>query len=215
MCSVTMALAGLTTGLQMAGQYRESRAQAAALNAQADAAYQNAKIQNRKSEQLAERYAQEQRELDNKRRLVAGQQAAAAGASGIAGGVGSALDVYTATNEAWKQDSLNLLSNQRSDTHDSYIQEVNYTNQGNSYRSQAKAAKQAGNWAMVGTLLSGAASMYGMKTGGASSSGTGAVYSGTNTGASFITGQPAISALNAGRSGFYMDPLMKKSMYGV
>lgn len=169
MCSLTLALTGLTTGLQVAGQYQQSRAKAAAYEAQAQAAYDNAKIQNKKGEIMAEQYAQEQRELDNRRRLIVGQQNAQAGASGIAGGVGSALDVYTSGMDAWGQDSINLLNNQRNDEWGNYVGEVNYRNQGNAAKANAKAAKQAGNMAMFGTLLSGAASMYGMKGSGGSS----------------------------------------------
>lgn len=153
----------------MAGQYQQSRAQAAAYNAQAEVAEQNARIQNRKGEQIAEQYAQQQRQLDAKRRLAVGQQVAAAGASGIASGIGSSLDILTATQNAWEEDSVNLLSNQRNATHDNYVGEVNYRNQANSARAQADAAKQAGNMAMFGTLLSGAASMYGMKSAGGGS----------------------------------------------
>lgn len=166
MCSLTLALTGLTTGLQMAGQYQQSRAQAAAYNAQAEVAEQNAKIQNRKGEQIAEQYAQQQRHLDAKRRLAIGQQVAAAGSSGIAAGIGSSLDIIGATNNAWEEDSVNLLSNQRNATHDNYVTEVNYRNQASSARAQADAAKSAGNMAMFGTLLGGAASMYGMQSAG-------------------------------------------------
>lgn len=180
MCSLTLALAGLTTGMQMAGQYQQSRAQAAAYEAQAeaaqrqaDAAYQNAKIQNRKSEQVAEQYAEEQRRLDNQRRLVVGQQRAQAGASGIAGGIGSSLDIYNASMEAYKDDSLNLLNNQRNAMFDNYVGEVNLRNQGNeytaqsaNYKAQASAAKDAGNMAMFTTLLGSASSMIGMGGGG-------------------------------------------------
>lgn len=233
MCSVTLALAGLTTGLSMAGQYQQSRAEAASLEAQAQSAkyqaesqrqlaeytekqaeyqrkvqqqqaeaeYQNARIQNRKSEQMAEQYADQQRKLDERRRLIVGQQAAAAGASGIMGGLGSSLDIYNASLDAYGQDSLSLLTNQRNSMYDNYLQEVNYRNAGNAniaqgenaynqgmyqageqryqasaydaqaynLRQQAKAAKSAGNLAMVGTLLSGAASMYGMKGAGGGS----------------------------------------------
>ena len=171
MCSISMALMGLTTGLQVAGQYQQSRAQAAAYTAQAEAAEQNARIQNRKSEQIAENAAAEQRKLDNRMRLIAGQQAAQAGASGIVGGVGSSLDIYNASIDAWKEDSVNLLNNQRNTIYDNYTQEVNFRNQGNSYRAQASAAKQAGNMAIAGTLLGAASSMIGM---GGSGSGTSA-----------------------------------------
>lgn len=162
MCSLTLALTGLTTGLQMAGQYQQSRAQAAAYNAQAEVAEQNARIQNRKGEQIAEQYAQQQRQMDAKRRLAIGQQVAAAGSSGIAAGIGSSLDILTATQNAWEEDSLNLLTNQRNATYDNYVTEVNQRNQAAAARAQADAAKSAGNMAMFGTLLGGAASMYGM-----------------------------------------------------
>lgn len=172
MCSVAIALTAMTTGLQMAGQYQSSRAEAAAANAQADAAYQNAKIQNRKGEQIAEQYAQQQREADAKRKLVLGQQRAEASASGLSGGVGSSLDMYMATMNAWNEDSQNLLTNQRYAMFDNNTATKNYIAQGDAYRAQAKAAKQAGNIAMAGTLLSGAASLYGMKGAGGSSGST-------------------------------------------
>lgn len=184
MCSLALALTGLTTGLSVAGQYQQSRAQAAAYEAQAqaaqqqaEAAYQNARIQNKKGEIMAEQYAEKQRDLDNRRKLIAGQQATQAGASGISGSVGSPLDVYTASMEGWGQDSLNLLNDQRNDQYSNYINEVNLRNQGNAYtaqssnlKAQASAAKSAGNMAMFGTLLGGAASMYGLKGGGSGGS---------------------------------------------
>lgn len=180
MCSLTLALTGLTTGLQAAAQYQQSRAQAAAYTAQAEAAEQNARIQNRKGEQIAENAAAEQRKLDNRMRLVAGQQNAQAGASGIAGGVGSALDVYNASMQAWTEDSSNLLENQRNTIYNNYVNEVNFRNQGNSYRAQASAAKSAGNMAMFGTLLGAASSMYGFGGGSAKASTTAST---TSTGA--------------------------------
>ena len=251
MCSITLALAGLTTGLSMAGQYQQSRAEAASLEAQAQSAkyqaeatrkqaeyqrqyeqqkaeaeYQNARIQNRKSEQMAEQYAAEQRKLDERRRLIAGQQAAAAGASGIVGGLGSSLDIYNASMDAYTQDSLNLLSNQRNSMYDNYLQEVNYRNAGNAItaqaennynqgmyqadsldvqsqnlREQAKAAKQAGNMAMIGTGLSflgstlagGASSMSGAKE----AAGTGTAQMPTAAGYQAV----AYDTVNSGISG--------------
>ena len=199
MCSISMALMGITTGLQMAGQYQQSRAQAAAYEAQAQAAYQNAKIQNKKGEIMAEQYAQQQRDLDAKRRMVIGQQTAQAGASGIQGGVGSSLDIYNQSMAAWGQDTTNLLNNQRNDEWSNYVGEVNYRNQGNAATANAKAAKQAGNIAMASTLLGAAASMYGMKGAGeGGSGGGGSVYAGPGTGsAPFVTGAAADNAFSA------------------
>jgi hypothetical protein len=193
MCSLTLALTGLTTGLSMASQYQQSRAQAAAYNAQAEAAEQNARIQERQGELIAEQHAQKQRELDNRRRLVQGAQRASAGASGIAAGSGSALDMYMATMDAWREDSVNLLENQRETIYDNYIKVGNYNNQAASYRSMADAAKTAGNWGMAGTLLGGATSMYGMKSAG-SSSGSGSVYAGPD---SVAFGTKAVKKINA------------------
>lgn len=166
MCSLTLALAGLSTGLQAYGQYQQGKSQAAAYEAQADAAYQNARIQNRQSEQIAENAALEQRRMDNRMRLIAGQQAAQAGASGLSGNVGSALDVYNASMAAWGEDTQNALWNQRNNIYNSYVREVNYRNQGNAYSAQAKAAKQAGTMGAIGTIISGAASMAAMGGGG-------------------------------------------------
>lgn len=245
MCSITLALTGLTTGLSMASQYQQSRAQASAYEAQAEAAkqqaeaarlqakyqqqqadaeYQNARIQNRKGEQIAEQYAEQQRQLDARRRLAVAQQTTQAGASGIVGGLGSSLDIYNASMDAWNQDSLNLLSNQRNATYDNYVQEVNIRNQGNALvaqsantkqqanqydqqavnlKAQASAAKSAGNWAMFGTLLGGATSMMGMGGGGASS-GNSSFYGGSQAGsAGYITGTPAVnSAWGSATAGF-------------
>lgn len=201
MCSLTLALTGLSTGLSAVGQYQQGKAQAAAYEAQAEAAYQNAKIQNKKSELMADQYAQKQRELDDRRRLVTGQQIAAAGASGISSNVGSPLDVYTASMDAWGQDTVNLLTNQRNDQWSNYVNEVNYRNQGNAAMANAKAAKQAGTIGAIGTLLGGAASMYGMKGGSsAASAEPTAYYSGPGVGsAGYLTGNAAI---NAGKKAF-------------
>ena len=151
MCSLTLALTGLTTGLQMAGQYQQSRAQAAAYEAQAQAARDNAKIQNRQSAQIAEHAIQEQRKLDARMRLIAGQNNAQAGAFGIMGNVGSPLDTYNASIEAWGEDTQNALWNQRNNTYNSMVKEVNFWNQAHSYSSMADAARQAGNWSVIGT----------------------------------------------------------------
>ena len=196
MCSVALALAGISTGLQVAGQYQQSRAQAAAYEAQAQAAYQNAKIQNKKGEIMAEQYAQQQRDLDARRKLVVGQQTAQAGASGISSGAGSALDIYNASMQAWGEDTINLLNNQRNDEWGNYVGEVNYRNQGNAAKANAKAAKQAGNIAMASTLLGAAASMYG--AGAKAGSTGGSVYAGPGTGsAPYVTGAAADNAFSA------------------
>lgn len=161
MCSIMMALTGVMTGLQMYGQHEQTKAEVKSLEYQAEAAERNAKLQNRQGELLAEQYGEKQRELDNRRRLIQGAQRAEAGAAGIAGGLGTAMDMQLATTDAWLEDTANLLGAQRDAVYNNYIKEVNYKNQASAYRSQAEAAKRSGSLAQWGTLLAGAASMYG------------------------------------------------------
>lgn len=163
MCTTAIAL-GLTA-LQGYTQYRAADAQADAqmayYNAQADAAEQNARIQERRGEQIADQYLQQQQKLDDRRRLIRGQQAASAGASGLAVG-GSVLDVMGSSEDAYRQDSLNLLSNQRNDTWSNYVNVVNYQNQANAFRASAANAEQQGKANKFNTILGTATSMFGI-----------------------------------------------------
>lgn len=163
MCTTAIAL-GLTA-LQGYTQYRAADAQADAqmayYNAQADAAEQNARIQERRGEQIADQYLQQQQKLDDRRRLIRGQQAASAGASGLAAG-GSVLDVMGSSEDAYRQDSLNLLSNQRNDTWSNYVNVVNYQNQANAFRASAANAEQQGKANKFNTILGTATSMFGI-----------------------------------------------------
>lgn len=163
MCTTAIAL-GLTA-LQGYTQYRAADAQADAqmayYNAQADAAEQNARIQERRGEQIADQYLQQQQKLDDRRRLIRGQQAASAGASGLAAG-GSVLDVMGSSEDAYRQDSLNLLSNQRNDTWSNYVNVVNYQNQANAFRASAENAEQQGKANKFNTILGTATSMFGI-----------------------------------------------------
>lgn len=176
MCGVVAGLTAAMTGLQMMQQRQQYRAQEAAYNAQAQAADANAKIveQNqrineRKAENIADQYAWKQGQLDDKRRLVRGQVAAAQGAAGLTG-VGSGLDLLASSNEAYYQDSINLLQDQRNDMYDNRItnwnlenQKIGYQNQAKSYRAAAANVAQQGRLGMLSTLAGGALSIYGMK----------------------------------------------------
>ena len=163
MCTTAIAL-GLTA-LQGYTQYRANEAQTDAqisyYNAQADAAEQNARIQERQGEQIADQYLQQQQKLDARRKLVRGQQAAAAGASGLAAS-GSVLDVMGSSEDAYRKDSMNLLTNQRNDTWSNYVNVVNYQNQANAFRASASNARQQGRANKFNTILGTAASMYGI-----------------------------------------------------
>ncbi len=163
MCSVSAALIGLSAAQgvsQIAATRQQTKAQVAAYNAQAEAASQNARIADKQREQLADKYLQEQQQLDRRKRLAIGQHAAEAGASGFTN-TGSVQDMDASTIDQWRTDSMNLLGNQRNDTKSAYINQVNYINQANAARASAQNAKAQGRQALFGTILSTAASIYG------------------------------------------------------
>lgn len=160
MCSVMMGLAALQGFAQHRQIRQETKAQTMMYRQQAEAAEENAKIADRQREQVADRYAQEQMRLDARRRLVMGQNAASAGASGL-DGAGSVLDMDAATIGAWREDSLNLLSNQRNDALDMYRRQVNYENEARADRVAAYNVKQQGKAMLLANFISTAASMYG------------------------------------------------------
>lgn len=158
---VMAALVGLQTALSMYGQHQEAKQQQAMYQAQAQAAQQNAAIISKQREQQAEAYAQKQSKLNDKLKIARGQALAAAGASGLTAD-GSVLDAIGSMEDEHKQDSMNLLQNQRNDSWGAYVNEVNARNQANAYSAAAANAKAAGRRKMLGTLIGGAASIYGL-----------------------------------------------------
>lgn len=150
---------------QIAGQAYQAKkqgdAQAEAYKLQAQAAAQNAAIVQHKSETQAESYAQKQKQLTDRYRLAVGNARSQAGASGISGESGSLMDSISASTDAYQQDSQNLLRNQREDSWASYVEQSNYLNAQNAYNQMAHNAKKQAKYNMWGTILGGAASIYG------------------------------------------------------
>ena len=155
MCTVALQIMGTIFGA--VAQKQQADAQAAVYNAQAQQAEQNAKIANRQQESVADAYQQKQNDLRTRARVAAGSQAAAYGARSLEGGAGSALDVLAGTYEGYQHDTRNLLSNQRNDVWGKQVEESNYLNQASQNRAAASNASTAGNWGMLTSLVSGAA----------------------------------------------------------
>ncbi len=164
MCGISAALMGLTA-LSGYSQYRtqqaQYKAQAATYDAQAQAAEQNARIADRQREQVADNYAVKQKQLDDRRRLVLGQQAASAGASGLTG-TGSVLDSAASSIGQYRTDSMNLLTDQRNDSLTAWANQVNYINQGRQARAAAANTRSQAKAAGLGTLVNTAIGMYGI-----------------------------------------------------
>lgn len=156
---------------------QEYKSQQRAYEAQEASARQNAAIAARQREQQADAYAQKQSQLNDRMRLVRGQAAAAAGAGGFTAD-GSINDVLDSSYDAYKQDSMNLLSQQRSDSWSQYVNQVNYINQANAYDNAARMARKEGHKKLFGTLLGAAATAYGQGWIGGSGSGGSSAYTG-------------------------------------
>lgn len=195
MCSL---LAGIGAGLSALSGYAQyqsqkeaidsqAKTQAAMYNAQAEAADRNAKIESRKQEQIADNYAREAKDLRSRQRLSAGALRAQTGAAGLDMS-GSAMDILSSGQEAYWQDQMTLLGNQRNDNYSSRLQQANYLYDAASNRAaasnvmeQAKRQKKALMWSTVlGTASSIAGSFIGGsgKTGSTASSGISKTYQG-------------------------------------
>jgi len=93
-------------------------------------------MEERRQEQIADQYGEEQRRLRARQRLAEGQLRAQAGASGLDLS-GSMMDILSSGQEAYDQDKLTLLNNQRNDNYDSRVTQTNYLNEGKNNRAAA------------------------------------------------------------------------------
>lgn len=159
MCTVMAGIAALTGIMQMRANSQQAKAQSAYYTAMARQNEQNAKIAENQRSQIADRYYQEQKALDARRRILIGQHAASAGASGLTN-EGSVLNADSAAYDQWKESSMNLLWNQRVSTHDAWINQANYMNQVYANKASAANARSQGKIAGLATLIGTAASVY-------------------------------------------------------
>ena len=161
MCNPIALMAGqLVTTLW--GQHQQTKAQTAMYNAQAQAAEANARISDRKQQDIANQALQERDKMDNKMRLIAGQNTAEAGATGLSMS-GSPLQLMASSYDEYNKDINNWETSKNNSIYNEYLNGVNYRNEANSARAAAANAKTQGRLQMLGTILSGASSIYGMK----------------------------------------------------
>ena len=163
MCSFTAGLIGASALLGYQQQVQQANTQAKAMRAQAEADEQNARIEGRKQEQIADNYAKEARDLRNRQRLAQGAQRAQAGAAGLGFG-GSQQDILSSSLDAYRQDQATLLTNQRNDNYNSRVVQTNYINDANQKRAAADNVVSQAKGQLVPTLLSTAASIAGAQT---------------------------------------------------
>lgn len=201
MCSIAAGLMGASAFFGYRQQVQQAESQASAYRAQAEADEQNAKIEGRKQEQIADNYANEAKQLRSRQRLAQGAQRAQAGAAGIDFS-GSQMDILSSSLDAYKNDQATLLSNQRNDNYNSRVIQTNYLNDASQKRTAADNVVSSAKSQWLPTLLSTAASIAGMQ--GNSSSGTSTAStaaSGTMGNATSVWSQNAVNKYSNFRSG--------------
>lgn len=164
MCAdpISMGLAAVSGYMQYQQIGAQAKAQQSTYNAQAAADEQNAKIEAKKQEQIADNYADQAKQINARMRLTRGTQAASSGASGIDMSKGSGLDILSGTYENYNSDKISLLNNQRTDNYNSRVVQSNYINSANANRTAASNVRSQAKAAQFGTILGTATSMYGI-----------------------------------------------------
>lgn len=159
MCTVMAGIAAIGGLMQYRAARQQAKAESAYYSAMAEQNATNAKIAEQQRSQISDRYLQQQKQLDDRRRLIIAQHAADAGASGLTNS-GSVLDADSAAYDQWKESSMNLLWNQRVDTHDAWVNQANYMNQASANRASAFNARSQGRLSALSTLIGTASSVY-------------------------------------------------------
>lgn len=160
MCSIVAGLTALAGGMQYKAQQDAASAQAAMYRQRAATAEQNAKIENRRQEEIADQYADSQRRLRAQQRLAEGAQRAAAGSAGL-DFTGSMSDLLSSANEQAMNDQITLLTNQRNDNYNSRLTQSNWLNQASAARTAASNVTANARSQGLATILGTAASVYG------------------------------------------------------
>lgn len=143
-------------------QHQQGKAQAAMYNQQARVAEANARISDRKQEQIADQALQERDKMSDKMRLIQGQNVAETGASGLMM-AGTPLQLMASSYDEYNKDIQNWETNKNNSIYNEYLNGMNYRNEASTARAAASNAKKQTRMAMLGTILSGASSIYGLK----------------------------------------------------
>ena len=154
------------TAVSMVGtlftQHQQGKAQAAMYAQQARVAEANARISDRKQEQIADQALQERDKMSDKMRLIQGQNVAETGASGLTMS-GTPLQLMASSYDEYNKDIQNWENNKNNSIYNEYLNGMNYRNEASTARAAASNAKKQTRMAMLGTILSGASSIYGLK----------------------------------------------------
>lgn len=188
-------------------QHQQGKAQAAMYNQQARVAEANARISDRKQEQIADQALQERDKMSDKMRLIQGQNTAETGASGLMM-AGTPLQLMASSYDEYNKDIQNWETNKNNSIYNEYLNGMNYRNEASTARAAASNAKTQSRMAMLGTILSGASSIYGLK----------GQYASKNVGAGNNYYTPASDALEAAgmpKMKFVTKGTIRNSRWGI
>ena len=179
-------------------QQQQGKAQAAMYNQQARVAEANARISDRKQEQIADQALQERDKMSDKMRLIQGQNVAETGAGGLAMS-GTPLQLMASSYDEYNKDIQNWETNKNNSIYNEYLNGMNYRNEASTARAAASNAKSQTRMAMLGTILSGASSIYGLKSQYASKNvGSGNNYYAPSSDALAAAGMPKMKFVTKG-----------------
>lgn len=188
-------------------QHQQGKAQAAMYNQQARVAEANARISDRKQEQIADQALQERDKMSDKMRLIQGQNTAETGASGLMM-AGTPLQLMASSYDEYNKDIQNWETNKNNSIYNEYLNGMNYRNEASTARAAASNAKSQTRMAMLGTILSGASSIYGLKGQYASKS----VGAGNNY---YTPASDALEAAGMPKMKFVTKGTIRNSRWGI
>ena len=188
-------------------QHQQGKAQAAMYNQQARVAEANARISDRKQEQIADQALQERDKMSDKMRLIQGQNVAETGASGLTMS-GTPLQLMASSYDEYNKDIQNWETNKNNSIYNEYLNGMNYRNEASTARAAASNAKSQARMAMLGTILSGASSIYGLKSQYASKS----LGSGNNY---YTPSSDALSAAGMPKMKFVTKGTIRNNRWGI
>lgn len=188
-------------------QHQQGKAQAAMYNQQARVAEANARISDRKQQQIADQALQERDKMSDKMRLIQGQNVAETGAGGLTMS-GTPLQLMASSYDEYNKDIQNWETNKNNSIYNEYLNGMNYRNEASTARAAASNAKSQTRMAMLGTILSGASSIYGLKSQYASKS----VGSGNNY---YKPPSDALKAAGAPKMKFVTKGAIRNNRWGI
>lgn len=152
-------LPGILAGVQALSQYQGSRQEASSYQAQARAAEQNVRLIDAQRQQENLSTLQQKEKVSSRSRILAGEGAASAGASGIVSTTGSALTGQQAIESGRSEDIRTLNYNQIMRDYSLRVEQAQLQDQARSYQLAAKQTKKLG---ALNTILGLGTTLYGL-----------------------------------------------------